>query len=46
VFGEDTPDQVLVDLHPEGFGDLLGDSAAAEARIELLHFNDNLDEFL
>ena len=31
VFGEDPPDQVLVDIHPECLGDLLRDSKAAKA---------------
>ena len=42
VLDDDTPDHVFVDLHSEGVGDLLGDSATAKARIALLEFNDSL----
>ena len=45
MFSEDEPDQVLVDINPECFGDLLSDSAAAKASVALLQFNDWLDEF-
>jgi hypothetical protein len=45
VFGQDTPDQVLVDIHPECVGDLLSDSAVAKARVALLQFDDRLYEF-
>ena len=38
MLGEDTSDNVLVDLHIERFVDLLGDSSAAKARIALLEF--------
>ena len=44
VFGEDTPYKVLVDIDPERAGDLLGDPAAAKARLTLFQFNDSLDE--
>jgi hypothetical protein len=36
VFGEDTPDQVLIDIHPERFVDLLRDSKTAEAWVTSL----------
>ena len=44
VFGDGTPDRVLIDLPPECFGDLLSDSAAAKARYALFQFDDCLNE--
>jgi len=45
VLGEDTPDQVLIDIHSERFVDLLCDSKTAETRVTLLEFNNRLDKF-
>jgi hypothetical protein len=36
VFGEDAPDNVLLDVYPECLGDLLRNSKAAKARVALL----------
>ncbi len=46
VFGQDTPHDVLVDLHTKGLGDDQGDPRAPESGIALLELNDGLDEFL
>jgi len=46
VFGEDTPHDVLVDVHPEGLGDDQGDPRAPEPRIAVLELDDRPDEFL
>jgi len=43
---EDTPDGVLVEIHSECFGDLLGDLAATEARVALLQLDDGVNELL
>jgi hypothetical protein len=45
VFGEDTSDYVLVDIHPERFAYLLYDFKAAKARVTLFWFNDCMDKF-
>jgi len=45
VFGKDTSNDIPVDIDAEGFGDLLGDSAATKARVALFERNDRLDEF-
>ena len=44
--GEDTSNDILIDVYSECFGNLLSDSSAAKAGIALLQFNDSLDEFL
>jgi hypothetical protein len=46
VLGKDPPDHVLIDVNPEGMGNLLGDPGAAEAGVPALHFNDDLDDIL
>ena len=43
--GEDTSNDILINVYSECFSDLLSDSAAAKAGIALLEFNDSLDEF-
>ena len=43
--GEDTSNDILIDVYSECFGNLLSDSAAANAGIALLQLNDGLDEF-
>jgi len=45
VFGEHAPNDVLVDLDPEGPSDLLGDAHAAKVRIAPLQRDDGGDEF-
>ncbi len=46
VFGEDTPHDVLVDVHTEGLGYDQGDARAAEPGIALLELDDRPDECL
>ncbi len=46
MFGEDTPHDVLVDVHAEGLGDDQRDSRAAESRIASLQLHNRLDQFL
>jgi len=45
VFREHAPNDVLVDLDPEGPSDLLGDAHAAKVRIATLQRDDGGDEF-
>jgi hypothetical protein len=45
VLGEHAPNDVLVDLDPEGPSDLLGDAHAAKVRIATLQRDDGGDEF-
>ena len=45
ICGEDTSNDILIDVYSECFGNLLSDSAAAKAGIALLQLNDGLDEF-
>jgi len=45
VFAEHAPNEVLVDLDPEGPSDLLGDAHAAKVRIAILQRDDGGDEF-
>jgi hypothetical protein len=43
VSGADTPDEILVNIHPERLVDLLRDSKSAEAWVVLFDFNNRLD---
>jgi len=43
---EDPPDDVLVDLHPEGMGYLLGYFQTPEPRILPFHCHNGCDELL
>jgi len=43
--GEDTSNDILIDVYPECLGNLLSYSAAPKAWVALLQFNDCLNEF-
>jgi len=45
VFGEDTSNDILVDVYSKCFIDLLRDSKTTKARVASFQFNDRLDEF-
>ncbi len=46
MYGQNASNDIFIDVDSEYFGDLLSDSAAAEAWIWLLQFDDSPDKFL
>jgi len=46
MLGEDTPNEIAVNLNAEGLGDDSRDTGIAKSRIPAFEFNDGLNEFL
>jgi hypothetical protein len=46
VFGQNTPDHILVDFDAEGFGNLLSNSWTAKPWIATFHFHYGVDDSL